>query len=158
VTNLKSKSQQKRDADILQDIGIELVKLQSVKLDELPLDEILKSEIIAARKITSHGALRRQYQLIGKLLRAADHEDIIEQFNKIKAEDKSQTANFHMIEKWRDRLIYEGGEALTAFISQYSPEDIQHLRQLVKKAVLEHSKNTSTGASRALFKYIRDYI
>lgn len=151
----KSKSQKKRDADALQKVGVKLIALSSAKLDTLPLPPNLRQAIIAAKAIKSHGAIRRQAQLIGKLMRAADSEAILEAYEAIMAEDSAQTAAFHELEQWRERLIHEGKEALTEFIDAYQPADVQQLRQLVKKAVEEHGSEKHTGASKALFRFLR---
>jgi ribosome-associated protein len=150
----KSKSQKKREADDLQKLGVELIDLPTEKLDQLPLTPHLKQAIIDAKKIKSFGATRRQAQLIGKLMRRADYEDIISAYNTLASEASAQTAQFHELEIWRARLINEGPEALTEFINIFHPEDIQCLRQLIKKAIDEELKGQH-AASRALFRYIR---
>ena len=111
-----SKSQKKREADYLQKIGIKLIELSSAKLDELPLTEQLYKAIIDAKSIKSHGAKRRQAQLIGKLMRSADSEAILEAYNQLIDEESAVTANFHEIEQWRDKLINEDKNSLTEFI------------------------------------------
>jgi ribosome-associated protein len=151
-----SKSQKKRQADNLQKIGVQLIDLSASKLDLLPLPEQLYKAIIDAKSIKSHGAKRRQAQLIGKLMRSADFEQILEAYEQLLEEDKAVTVSFHEVELWRDRLIHEGKDALTKFIEQYHPEDVQHLRQLIKKAVETQQKNT--GAAKALFRYLRSLI
>ncbi|MDF1758305.1 MAG: ribosome biogenesis factor YjgA [Legionellaceae bacterium] len=153
-----SKSELKRQSTALQNIGKELADLKPEMLERLELPEPLKSEVIKARSITSHGALKRQYQLIGKRMRATDYESIIKQYREMQAANNSQTANFHLIEKWREKLINEGRDALTDFIETFQPKDIQHLRQLIQKAVTEKKADKSTGASKSLFRYIRDFI
>lgn len=135
-----SKSQKKRDADFLQKMGVKLIDLSLSKLELLPLPENLYKAIIDAKSIKSHGAKRRQSQLIGKLMRAADHEEILAAYERLLEEDKAVTASFHEVEHWRDRLLNEGKEALTAFIEAYQPEEVQHLRQLIKKAVDDQQK------------------
>ncbi|HHF7344715.1 TPA: ribosome biogenesis factor YjgA [Legionella feeleii] len=151
----KSKSQKKRDADALQKVGVKLIALSLSKLDTLPLPPNLRQAIIDAKSIKSHGAIRRQAQLIGKLMRAADNEAILAAYETIIAEDSAQTAAFHELEQWRDRLINEGKEALTEFIDAFQPTDVQQLRQLVKKAVDEQNSGKPTGASKALFRFLR---
>ncbi|HHT0594746.1 TPA: ribosome biogenesis factor YjgA [Legionella anisa] len=153
-----SKSQKKRDADFLQKMGVKLIDLSLSKLELLPLPENLYKAIIDAKSIKSHGAKRRQAQLIGKLMRAADHEEILAAYERLLDEDKAITASFHEVEHWRDRLLNEGKEALTAFIEVYPPEDVQHLRQLIKKAVDDQQKEKNTGAAKALFRYLRASI
>jgi len=153
-----SKTQKKRDADIQQKLGLKLVELSLTKLNTLPLPENLYKAINDAKLIKSHGAKRRQAQLIGKLMRSADYEEILTAYQKIMDEDSAVTASFHEVELWRDKLINQGKEALTEFIDIYRPEDVQQLRQLVKKAVDDQLKEKNTGAAKALFRYLRSTI
>ncbi|HAT7073278.1 TPA: ribosome-associated protein [Legionella pneumophila] len=153
-----SKSQKKRDAHYLQDIGIKFIDLSASKLDSLPLPDNLRQAITDARSIKSHGAKRRQAQLIGKLMRAADFEAILAAYEKILEEESSITASFHEIELWRDRLLQDGKDALTEFIDTYQPEDVQQLRQLIKKALDDQMKEKNTGAAKSLFRYLRSLI
>lgn len=153
-----SKSQKKREAHYLQNIGVKFIDLSASKLDSLPLTDNLRKAIIDAKSIKSHGAKRRQAQLIGKLMRASDFEAILAAYEKIVEEDSAVTASFHEIELWRDRLLQDGKEALTEFINIYQPEDVQQLRQLIKKALDDQMKEKNTGASKALFRYLRSSI
>lgn len=152
-----SKSEKKRQADALQAIGIELVGLSLAKLDTLPLPAPLYQAIVAAKAMKSHGARRRQEQLIGKLMRKADHEAIVAAHQQLLEEASALSASFHEVESWRDRLIQEGSEALTAFVQTYQPEDIQQLRQLLKKAK-EAQTGNNTPAATALFRHLRRLI
>jgi ribosome-associated protein len=158
MEDIKSKSQKKREAEDLQKLGVNLLHLTLDKLDTLPLPERLKQAILEAKRIKSHGAIRRQTQLIGKLMRTSDFAAINEAYESIMAQDKAQTADFHVLEHWRDQLIQGGNDALTAFIAEYQPTDIQHLRQLIKKAVDEKKNEKNMGASKALFRYLRTCI
>lgn len=153
-----SKSQKKREADFLQKTGVKLVDLSLSKLDTLPLTDNLRKAIVDAKAIKSHGAKRRQAQLIGKLMRAADYEAILEAYEELTQEESAVTANFHEIELWREKLINEGKDALTEFIDAYQPEDVQHLRQLIKKAIDDQLKAKNTGAATALFRHLRSII
>ncbi len=155
MDEIKSKSQKKRDAAVLQKLGVDLVDLSEDKLDSLPLTPNLRQAIMAAKTIKSHGAKRRQAQLIGKLMRSADFDAIIESYELFLAEGSAQTADFHELEIWRDRLINEGKEALTDFIQQHPSADVQLLRQSIKKAVDEKLSAKNTGAAKALFRFLR---
>ena len=151
----KSKSQKKREADVLQNIGVQLVALSMEKLNALPLSPPLKQAILDAKSLKSHGAIRRQSQLIGKLMRSDKTEELLAAYEELRADDSAQTAAFHEVEIWRERLILEGNHAITEFITAFQPEDVQQLRQLIKKAVKEHENQQHTGASKALFRFIR---
>lgn len=153
-----SKSQKKREADALQKLGVELIALPQAKLESLPLPEQLMRAVIEAKSIRSHGAMRRQAQLIGKLMRAADAAAIAEAYHELIAADSSQTAAFHALESWRDKLVSDDKEALTAFINEHPQVDVQMLRQLIKKAVEEKLKGKPPGAGKALFRFLRSLI
>lgn len=153
-----SKSQKKREAEALQKIGVKLISLSPANLDKLPLTEALRQAIDQAKTIKKHGALRRQEQLIGKLMRQAEHEEICIAFQKLITEEKNQTTVFHLIENWRNRLIHDENEALTEFLQLYHTQDIQKLRQLIKNAKDEKQNPQITGATKALFRFIKSCI
>jgi ribosome-associated protein len=154
----KSKSQKKREADALQKLGVEFIGLSLEKLNALPLSDHLRQAILQAKSLKSHGAIRRQAQLIGKLMRSEDSDDILVGYEGMLAQASAKTAEFHDVEQWRERLIKEGKEALTGFISAYPQVEVQQLRQLIKKAVDEQQKGLHTGASKALFRFLRSFI
>ncbi len=154
----KSKSQKKREADALQKIGVKLIDLDISILETLQLPSHLLDAIVHAKSIKSHGAFRRQTQLIGKLMRVEGIDESLHRYEALLEERSAQSKTFHDVEYWRSRLINEGREALTELMNAFSPPDPQHLRQLIKKAVDEQEKDQHTGASKALFRYLRSFI
>lgn len=85
MTELKpSKSAKKREYLALQKLGEELITLKQSELEGLPLDEDLLEAIMEARAIKAHGALRRQKQYIGKLMRHIDPEPLISELAKLR--------------------------------------------------------------------------
>lgn len=156
--NRASKSQKKRDAAALQALGKQLIALDEAVLDTLPLTEVLRQALQDAKRVKSHGATRRQMQLIGKLMRSADHDAIAAAFAALQAEDAAQTTQFHVAELWRDKLLEGGTAALSEFIDTFQPEDIQYLRQLIKKACSATVEVQQKTLRRTLFRYIRPYV
>ena len=71
-----SKSARKREYLALQKLGEELLTLRESELLDIALDEDLLEAVLEARQIRSHGALRRQKQYIGKLMRQIDPEPL----------------------------------------------------------------------------------
>ena len=71
-----SKSSRKRAALALQKLGDQLVRMRPDEVAQLPLDESLRDAIDEARRLTRHGAMARQSQYIGKLMREADVDAI----------------------------------------------------------------------------------
>jgi ribosome-associated protein len=71
-----SKSARKREYIARQKLGEELITLRVEDLQSLELDDDLLEAVMEARTIKSHGALRRQKQYIGKIMRHIDPEPI----------------------------------------------------------------------------------
>ena len=151
-----SRSQLKREAEALQDLGRELVRLTDAKLKSIPLPERLREAVMEARRIKSHGALRRQMQYVGRVMREVDAEPILAALERAKSVDHAAAARFHALEQWRDRLIDEGDKALGGWLDEWPGSDRQHLRQLIRNAVSERGTGKPAGAARALFRYLRE--
>jgi len=84
VDDLKpSKSARKREYLALQKLGEELITLKESELEALPLDDNLREAVMEARQMKAHGALRRQKQYIGKLMRHVDPEPIRAEMAKL---------------------------------------------------------------------------
>ena len=71
-----SKSARKREYLALQKLGEELIRVKQHELLTMGLDEDLLEAVLDARNMKSHGALRRQKQYIGKIMRGVDPEPI----------------------------------------------------------------------------------
>lgn len=151
-----SRSQLKREAEALQDLGLALVELPQAKLDRVELPEKLREAIDLARRITAHGGRRRQLQYIGKLMRTLDAEPIRAQLEAMQQADRRAAQRFHLLEALRDRLIAEGDDALGELLERYPQADRQHLRQLVRQAQQERDKHKPPASARSLFRYLRE--
>ena len=67
-----SKSARKRAAIAAQKFGERLVRMRTQELALLPLPDDLRDAIAEAQRLTNRGALSRQHQYIGKLMRDID--------------------------------------------------------------------------------------
>lgn len=149
-----SKSQIKRDAEALKDLGVALIGLGKNALNRIPLDEDLRIAIELAQKIKKEG-YRRQVQLIGKMLRARDIEPIQTALDKMKNSHQQDVLLFHRLEMLRDRLIAEGDAAIDAVLVIYPHADRQQLRTLVRHVQKEQGTSTHSSAWRQLWQYLR---
>ena len=68
----------------MQKLGEELITLKPSDLDALPLDENLRDAVMEAQQMKAHGALRRQKQYIGKLMRHIDPEPLRVEMAKLR--------------------------------------------------------------------------
>jgi ribosome-associated protein len=150
-----SKSQKKRESTALQDLGVELVKLSKDRLSRMNLPERLYQELLEAQRLSAHGAIRRQMQFIGKLMRDVDVEPIVEQLSAIRGESSAAKAEFHLLERWRERLL-EDDAALTEWLASHPEADAQQMRQLIRNARKEATEGKPPKSSRQLFRLLRD--
>ena len=152
-----SKSQLKRDAHALQQLGTELLDVPEAAWQTLRLPDQLIAALKEAKRIPSRGARKRQLQYIGKLMREVDPEPIQQYFEQLRLETRLQARKHHALEDWRDRMLSEGDAAIQEFVETQPTADRQHLRQLVRQAKKEQAADKPPKSSRALFRYIRDH-
>lgn len=153
-----SKSQRKRDAHAVKDLGETLVNLDASQLTKFDLPEFIVDVINETRRIKKHGARKRQLMYLAKQLRQIDTEIILQQLEKLQRPHQEDTALLHQVERWRDRLLQDGQEALTDFINQHPQADRQQLRQLIRNAQQQAQQLATPKSARQLFKYIREVL
>ncbi|MFU2059924.1 ribosome biogenesis factor YjgA [Avibacterium volantium] len=150
-----SKSEIKRDAEALKQLGEKLVNLTKTNLEKIPLEENILDAIALAQRLQKE-AKRRQLQYIGKLLRQVDAEPIQEALDKIENKHNHQQALLHKLELLRDELITKGDEALSNVLNDYPDADRQHLRNLIRAAQKEKAQNKPPKAYREIFQYLKE--
>ena len=150
-----SKTKLKAEADAAQDIGKKLIDLSKDRLIKLALPEALFDAVLEAKRLTANGAIRRQLQYLGRLMRDIDSAPIIEQLQAWEGKNVQENARFHGMERWRDRLINEPA-ALQEFLGKYPQIDIQQFRTLIRNAQKEQAAQKPPKSSRELFKLIRE--
>ncbi|NLR75332.1 ribosome biogenesis factor YjgA [Leeia aquatica] len=149
-----SKSQRKRDMHHMQDLGEALLKLRPDQWASLDLPERLQDALREAKRLTAHGAIRRQLQFIGKLMRDVEPEPIQRYLDALGNASVEHTAWLHRMERWRDRLLEEH-DALTELAEQYPAADLQVMRQLIRNAHREREQNKPPKAYRELFQQLK---
>jgi ribosome-associated protein len=151
-----SKSARKREQLALQALGEKLVELPVGDLEAIGLDAALFDAIVEAKSMRAHGALRRQRQLIGKLMRGADAAHIESVLVSLGSHDRAAVEVFHAAEAWRDRILDEGAPALAEFERLASAAQPQ-----ISALLREYEKANETGrrtARRRLFREIHGQL
>jgi len=158
VTDSKpSKSQRKRQQTELQVIGEQLLDLPEDLLASLLLDERLIEALDEAKRMKSHEARRRQKQYIGRLMRDVDPEPIRALFAQLNTDDRRQKRIFATAERWRDRLVQEGQEALQAFESETGQTDSE-LVGLLNQYTNASSDRSETTVHRKIFRRVHETL
>ena len=158
-----SKSQRKRDADSVRELGLRLTELGASELSTIELPDDVLSAIEEYSRIKANGARKRQLGFLAKRLRQIDIEPIDAALEKIRQTARANTMSLHTIERWRDRLLgvdqdESPKDALTAYLHEHPRADRQKLRHLQAQALKEREKDRPPAAARQLFKVIRDEV
>ena len=152
-----SKSERKRQILALQELGERLIALSDSALRDLRLDEKLEKAVRDAGAMTSRGALRRQKQLIGKLMRNVDPEPIRQALARLSAEDLRAKRRFARAERWRDKLVRDGDTALAEFESESRCED-DELRQLLRDLAVTYDERHEKALRKQLFRRVHTIL
>ena len=149
-----SKTQMKKQMNDLQALGMELTKLSNDTLKKIGLDEELFEAIATYKKITSNSALKRQAQLIGRLMRDTDPAPIEAYLAKLRGDNAAHNAFLQRVEQARTRLLADDG-AITQFMANFPQADAGKLRTLIRNTKKEQEQNKPPKNFRALFQEIK---
>ncbi len=152
-----NKSQQKREIQALLELGKQLARLDAVALGNIEMPPELYRALLDVQSM-KHGAQKRQFKLICKLLRQINTESLQQTIDELGSKKAELDKQFHRTERWRDRLLNEGQSAITEFMDAYPHADAGQIRQLVRNAGKEQLQNKPPKSSRALFRLLRDVI
>ena len=151
-----SKSERKRQAQALFELGKWLVALPAAQLRRLPLPEQVREAVDEARQIRPRVAHKRQLQFLAKQLRGIDVSAIEDALADSRAESRAEIRRHHRVELWRDRLLADGDRALHLLGSQSPQIDHRKLRQLMRQARVQTLRREPPSAARELFRALRD--
>jgi len=147
-----SRSARKREVEALQKMGERLLQMTPAQRARIPLPDDLKRAVEDALKMKSHGALRRQRQYIGRLMREVDVEPVRAALAALDRQHGGEVRAQHRLEQWRDRLLAEGESALDAALVEFPAAERSRLAGLLRQALAD----ASPRGRRELFRYLRD--
>ena len=157
----ESRSQNRREALEILALGEQLVDLTPAQLARLPIPEGMLEHIEYSKRITSHGARKRQLAFLAKQMRRESDEtlqairDVLDASSEV---SRREVAQMHRVEQWRERLLSQGDAALAELIAQFPDADRQQLRTLVRNALAEKARNKPPRAFRELFQVLRELL
>ncbi|WP_313173828.1 ribosome biogenesis factor YjgA [Stenotrophomonas sp.] len=157
----ESRSQNRREALEVLALGETLVALTPAQLARLPIPEGLLEHIEYSKRITSHGARKRQLAFLAKQMRREEDETLDAIRNALDANSETsrrEVAIMHRMERWRERLLAEGDVALGELLDEHPEADRQALRTLVRNALAEKAKNKPPRAYREIYQVLRELM
>ena len=158
----KSKTQKKNEVKALQELGEQLVALSRDQILSLEIPEELKQAAVKTLSMTKFGAIKRQLQYIGVLMRDLDPGPIKEALERRNLGRTMATQAFKEMETWRDKLLVGDNKNVEIFLAEYPAAQRQQLKTLIRSAARdakinkkEKINNPVKASYRNLFKYIR---
>lgn len=152
-----SKTQRKLEMHALQALGKALTILPKQRLQQLGLPEKLLEAILEYQRIRSNGALKRQLQYIGRLMREVDPTPIREQLAIWQGTSDIHNAWLHRVENLRESLMTDD-HALQMLLNTYPDADSQQLRTLIRNARKEKEAAKPPKHYRELFQTLKTII
>ena len=157
----ESRSQNRREALEVLALGETLVELTPAQLARLPIPDGMMEHIEYTKRITSHGARKRQLAFLAKQMRREEDETLDAIRNALDANSETsrrEVAIMHRMERWRERLLAEGDVALGELLDEHPEADRQALRTLVRNALAEKAKNKPPRAYREIYQVLRELM
>jgi len=146
-SELVSKTQRKKEAHALQELGQELTNLESAQLLKLPVTDAVRQAIGEYNRLPkSFGARKRQLQFIGKLMRDCDLEEIrhamalIELRKSKRAKSPGETIS--------QDIVLRGDDAINDTMRINPNLDRQKLRRLYREFQRSSEDSQSTAVSK----------
>ncbi|MDP1664262.1 MAG: ribosome biogenesis factor YjgA [Methylobacter sp.] len=151
-----NKTQIKKDMAVLFALSEEMSELPAGQLKTLELPEIINKAVVEVSGMPHKGARKRLLKFIAGQLNKIDIEPILEKLSRIKNKSAHAVREHHIVERWRDRLIAEGNDALTELLDEQPHADRQLLRQLLRNAQKETETGKPPKSSRLLYRQLKE--
>jgi len=151
-----NKTQIKKDMAVLFALSEEMSELPAGQLKTLELPEIINKAVVEVSGMPHKGARKRLLKFIAGQLNKIDIEPILEKLSRIKNKSAHAVREHHIVERWRDRLIAEGNDALTELLDEQPHADRQLLRQLLRNAQKETEAGKPPKSSRLLYRQLKE--
>lgn len=151
-----SKSELKRDADELQQVGIKLMEMKANKLKRLPLSDSLIFAIEESKRIQSNEARRRHAQYMGKLMRQTDSERLLAALEELESPLRQKR-----LQDWLERIdnctnSKESGALVQEFLNWYPDAERQHLMNLCRNVISAKPPQAEDANHQQMDKFKRE--
>lgn len=150
-----NKTQIKKEIGALFALGEVMAKLSAENLSSLELPDNIHKAVCEVADMPQTGARKRSLKYIAAQLHKMDVTPIQEKLARIQNKSAHAVREHHIIERWRDRLIAEGNDALTELVDEYPDADLQQIRHLLRNIKKETVANQAPKSSRLLYRHLK---
>jgi len=149
-----SKSQRKRDAHKLQELGTRLTLCSESQLHELQIPAKTITAIAEFNRLpNSHGARRRQLQFIGKLMRDLDYDQVSTALEKLERIKPHTPKPIPVAKSLAEKILEAGDIEINELIAANPNLERQKLRQFYREY-----QTADDAAKLRLQKKLQRYI
>ena len=158
ISDNPSKTQKKREAAEIQNLGVELTLMQPNELDRLGLDPKLRQTIAEYQKLpNARGARKRQIQFIGKIMRSFDVDGIKKRLSSLRAANKKPEEEKSLTEELVEKITTEGDAIINELIASYRNLERLKLRKF-QREISKLNPQNQTDMKTKLRLYLESTI
>jgi len=141
-----SKTQRKKEAHEQQELGERLTQLSEAVLETLPLSERLHAAILEFKRLPpKRGAVKRQLQFIGKLMRKSDIDEILAILDEQPHGGSSAPPEKETAKHYCSVILNEGDDGIQQVLAELPELDRQQIRQILRN--IQNAKNEAKKAA-----------
>ncbi|MCG2635236.1 MAG: DUF615 domain-containing protein [Gammaproteobacteria bacterium] len=153
-----SKSQIKREAEALQEMGRSIYALPKRVRRKLPLEPQLAAAFEEADRLKNPDALRRHFRYIGRLLRELDNGHIKAELAKIKTTAQTNQLAQADLNATIETLLRNDRGASESLLETFPLLDRQRLNQLIRNAISAEASLTDGSPPSLARQRLRKYL
>lgn len=141
-----SKTQRKKEAHEQQELGERLTQLSEAVLETLPLGERLHAAILEFKRLPpKRGAVKRQLQFIGKLMRKSDTDAILAILDEQPHGGNPASPEKEIAKRCCSIILNRGDDGIQQVLAELPALDRQQLRQILRN--IQSAKNEAKKAA-----------
>ena len=153
-----NKTQIKKDMAALFALSEEMSELSAAQLKYLELPDNIYKAVVEVSGMPHKGARKRLLKFITGQLNKIEVEPILEKLARMKNKSAHAVREHHIVERWRDKLIAGGNDALTELLNEQPQADRQQLRQLLRNVQKEAEAAKPPKSARLLYRYLKNLL
>ena len=141
----------------LAELALALVGLSKKQLNKLELQEGLAEAVEEARRFPSHAARARQLRVVRRELRGSDSLAIAAAVDGLVNPQGGLAPAAREAQRWADRFLAEGTDAVESFLTEYEQADRQRLKGLLRNA-RKAAASKAARARKTLVAAIQEHV
>lgn len=154
MTEIISRSEQKRRLKRIEDTAAELAELTNKDLAKFPGSEEMKKEIVAIRELKG-GSRKRQIKHLAKVMRQEEIDPIYDFLAERKGSHQKEDNILHEAERLRDTIINEALEDRDECRMRHDDWEPDWQSRILAGVVARYPGFDEDGARKSIYQYVK---